>query len=110
MLYFHWQLSEKAEHMMFSQFIIGFHVAIEMLQPDYHSNLTTHSMETKNSSFNVTMESTSLAVRNITLEPNQRYLLIGRILTEDNDTWGPEAVYKYFEIHVAGDSIIMLTS
>ena len=33
----------------------------------------------------------------VILEPNQWYLIIGRILTEDNDTWGPEPVYKYFE-------------
>ena len=102
-LYFHWLLSEKAVNMMSSQFITGFHVTIEILQPDYHNNLTSHSMETKNLSLNVTMETTSIAVMNITLEPNQRYLLIGRILTKDNNTWRPEAVHMYFEIPVAGN-------
>lgn len=97
MIYFHWLLSKKAYNMMSSQFIIGFHVIIVMLQPDGHSNLTMHFMEGRNLFLNVTMENTNLTVTNITFKPNQRYLLIGRILTEDNDTWRPEDVYKYFE-------------
>ena len=97
MIYFHWLLSKKAYNMMSSQFIIGFHVIIVMLQPDDHSNLTMHFMEGRNLFLNITMENTNLTVTNITLKPNQRYLLIGRILTEDNDTWRPEDVYKYFE-------------
>ena len=65
---------------MDSQFITGFMINIE--------------------TGNDTIYTTSLLkhlVLNITLEPNQWYLIIGRILTVDNDTWGPEPIYKYFQ-------------
>ena len=94
MLYFHWSLSEKAEDMLFVRFITGFHVTLEQ-HIDNDNNLTMHFKESKNLTLNETMENGDLIV-NITLEPNQWYLLIGRILTED-DIWGPETVYKYFK-------------
>ena len=67
--------------MMNSQFISGFQVSTED-----DNNITTYLMETRN-----------LTV-NMTLQPNQWYLLIGKIVTEDNDTWGPELLYEHFQI------------
>lgn len=89
MISFYWILSKKAETMMATQFITGFQITIEQ-QLDSSNNLT------KKLTLNQTMETKDLTV-NITLESNQWYLLIGRILTVDKDTWGPEVVYKYFE-------------
>ena len=68
--------------MMDSQFITGFKISIG--QELSNDTICTTSL-TKNSTLNVT------------LEPSQWYLIIGRMLTEDNDTWGPEPIYKYFE-------------
>ena len=89
MISFNWILSKKAETMMATRFITGFQIIIEQ-QLDYSNNLT------KKLTLNQTMETKDLTV-NITLESKQWYLLIGRILTVDEDSWGPEAVYKYFE-------------
>lgn len=101
-LYFHWSLSKNAEALMTNRFIIGFHIIIEC-QLDYGNNLTTHLVKSKNLTLNETMENEDLTL-NITLEPNQWYLLIGKILTADSDTWGPEAVYKYFK--TPGNSLL----
>ena len=83
-LHFHWDLSNNAEYMMASHFITGFLITIEQLKCS-NNTTTTHPMETKNLTLNVT------------LQPSQWYLLVGRILTKDTDTWGPEPVYKYFK-------------
>ena len=107
MSYFHWQLSEKAENMIFVQFITGFHVILEQQLDNNNNNLTMRFKENKNLTLNETMENKDLIV-NITLEPNQWYLLIGRMLTEDDDTWGPEAVYKYFK--TPGIYVIVVTA
>ena len=69
---------------MDSQFITGFKITVEQQEPGNDTIIYTTSL-TKNLTLN------------ITLEPHQWYLIIGRILTEDNDTWGPEPVYKYFQ-------------
>ena len=82
-LHFYWSLSEKAKNLMDSQFITGFEVTVKQLSND--TILTTDILENQNETLN------------ITLEPSQWYLIIGRMLTEDNDTWGPEPIYKYFE-------------
>ena len=83
-LHFYWNLSKKAENMMDSQFITKFEVTVKQLSND--TFIVTNLMENRNLTLNVT------------LEPNQWYLVIGRILTEDNnDTWGPEPVYEYFQ-------------
>ena len=81
-LHFYWNLSRKAEHIMDNQFITGFKIVIEH--------------EPKNDTIS-TISLTQNLILNIILEPNQWYLIIGRILTEDNDTWGPEPVYEYFQ-------------
>ena len=84
LLHFNWHLSEKAENMLKSHFITKF----EMTLVGY-----------LNGSNNITilryMNSTNLTW-NVTLKSNQWYIIIGRILTEDNDSWGPEPVYRYF--------------
>ena len=103
MLYFHWNLSMRAENMMNIHFITGFHIIIEQ-QVDHGSNSTMYFKENKNLTLNKTMANKDLIV-NVTLEPNQWYLLIGRILTED-DSWGPEKVYKYFKTPAAGNSLL----
>ena len=82
-LQFFWNLSRKAEHIMDSQFITGFKIIVEQHE---HGNDTI-----------CTTTLTKKLTLNITLEPHQWYLIIGRILTKDNDTWGPEPVYEYFQ-------------
>ena len=82
-LRFYWNLSNKAENMMDSQFITGFEVTVKQLSND--TFFVINLMKNQNESLNITLES------------NQWYLIIGRILTVDNDTWGPEPIYKYFE-------------
>ena len=82
-LHFYWNLSNKAENMMDSQFISGFEVTVKQLSND--TFFVINLMKNQNESLNITLES------------NQWYLIIGRILTVDNDTWGPETIYKYFE-------------
>jgi len=89
-LHFYWSLSRKTENMMDSQFISGFQVSIKQLADG--DNITTYLMTTRN-----------LTV-NMTLQPNQWYLLIGKILTEDNDTWGPELIYEHFQTAGAGNA------
>ena len=76
-----WNLSRKAEHMVDSQFITGFEIIVERVS----GNNTIYRSLTKKLTLN------------ITLEPNQCYLIIGRILTKDISTWGPEPVYEYFQ-------------
>ena len=82
-LHYYWSLSEKAKNMMDSQFITGFKVIVKQLSND--TILITDVTENQNETLN------------INLEPSQWYLIIGRMLTEDNDTWGPQPIYKYFE-------------
>ena len=89
--------------MMNIHFITGFHISIEQ-QVDHGNNSTMYFKENKNLTLNKTMENKDLIV-NVTLEPNQWYLLIGRILTDD-DRWGPEKVYKYFKAPAAGNSLL----
>ena len=69
---------------MDSQFITGFKICIER--------------ELENSTICATSLARNLTL-NITLKPNhdQWHLIIGRVLTKDNDTWGPEPIYKFFE-------------
>ena len=82
-LYFYWNVSEKAENMLESHFITEFQIIIEPLQLNY-SNSITHVTE----NMKITL--------NESLQPNQWYMTIGRMLTGDNDTWQPESVHKYF--------------
>ena len=82
LLQFHWNLSEKAENLLSIQFIVKFKITIEQ---QLDGNITTFFMENKSLTLNEP------------LKFNQWYLVIGRIITEDNDTWKPEPVYKYFK-------------
>ena len=93
LLHYYWNLSRKAEYMMDSHFITGFQVIIVQLGNDSNTQVLT----TTNKSLTL----------NVSLIPNQWYLLNGRILSEDNDTWAPEAIYKHFKTPGKIDSTVI---
>ena len=90
MLYLYWNLSGKAKSMWNSHFITGFQFTMEQLS---NKNIVTYHMNNTNLTLNMSLRS------------NEWYLLVGKILLEDNEIYGPEPSYAYFKTSAATGEI-----
>ena len=77
-----------------SHFITGFHFTMEELGDNSH-NIMTYLMNNTNLTLNVSLKS------------NEWYLLVGRILLEDSEIYGPEPSYVYFKTPAATSEIAL---
>ena len=79
----HWSLkSQKINDMLTSSFIHGFNYTIHQLNGG-------HTVTYCDNSINETFNNTTFIV-------SEWYLVIGQIITDDNDSWYPEPSYVYF--------------
>jgi len=82
-LQLHWSLkSLKINDMLKSSFIYGFNYTIHRLN---EGQSVTYFSDSINETFN-----------NMTFVASEWYLVIGQIITNDNDSWYPEPSYVYF--------------
>lgn len=79
----HWNLSAKVEDLIDYGLITGFHVTMERLGGD--NEIMTYHMNNES------------LTSNMSFEPNQWYMLIGRVLSEGNKIYVPQLFYTYFK-------------
>ena len=78
-LHLYWTITNTTQGLLDSYFIRGFNYTIQQLDDgDYY----------------ITTITTNLSI-SVTLNSSNWYMLIGRIITNDTDSWGPEPVYLY---------------
>ena len=82
-LHLYWNLSDKVQHMLNSHFITGFQFTMEQIGID--DDVTTYYMKDTNLTLN------------LSLKPNEWYLLVGTILLVGNEgRYRPEPFYIFF--------------
>ncbi|XP_065913213.1 uncharacterized protein [Dysidea avara] len=78
-LHLYWTITNATWGLLDSHFIRGFNYTVQQLD---------------NGEYYTTTVTTNLTVI-VTLNSSNWYMMIGRILTNDKDSWGPEPVYLY---------------